>query len=76
METRPKYKVEGVGSVSPNSSIVAKRRLVLSNIYTQTVKELMIAMIGAGYAYDDFQQLCQTAMEATDALIEKTGEEL
>lgn len=76
METSSKYKVDG-DSLSPNhSSLVAKRRLVLSNIYTQTVKDFMVSMICADYGYENHEQLAGIAIGLTDALIEKAGEKL
>ncbi len=76
METSSKYKVDSE-PLSPNHSfLVAKRRLVLSNIYTQTVKDFMVAMISADYGYEDHEQLAGIAIGLTDALIEKAGEKL
>ncbi|MEM8720155.1 MAG: hypothetical protein AAGE84_12695 [Cyanobacteria bacterium P01_G01_bin.39] len=44
---------------------------ILLNPYTQTVKEFMLAMIDAGYNYEDNNELCIMAIQATDKLIEK-----
>lgn len=77
METNRRYRVDSEDPLSPNpSSIAHTRHLVLNHSYTQTVKEFMMAMISRGYAYDDFQQLSETAIAATDTLIEKAGEKL
>lgn len=75
METNTEYKVEPNPEVktSPN---VAKRRLILTHPYTQTVKEFMLAMIASGYSYEDNDHLYTIAKEATDTLIKKVGEKL
>lgn len=45
----------------------------LLNPYTQTVKEFMLAMINSGYNYEDNNELCIMAIQATDKLIEKVN---
>lgn len=46
---------------------------ILLNPYTQTVKEFMLAMIEARYNYEDNNELCSMAIQATDKLIEKVN---
>jgi len=73
MEIRQVYKVE------PEAKIyrpVDKRPEILNNPYCQTVKEFMTALIISGYSYEDNDELCTMAIQATDKLIEKVGEKL
>ena len=46
---------------------------ILQDPYTQTIKEFAIAMIQAGYSYEDNSELLSMAQQATDKLIEKAG---
>ena len=72
METSSEYKVEPNPEVKTSTN-VAKRRLILTHPYTQTIKEFMLAMIASGYAYEDEDEIYQKAVEMTDVLIDKNG---
>ncbi|MEL6441368.1 MAG: hypothetical protein AAFQ80_19205 [Cyanobacteria bacterium J06621_8] len=52
------------------------RDQVLLSPYARTVKEFMLAMIEARYNYEDNNELCSMAIQATDKLIEKVNHKL
>lgn len=51
-----------------------KRLNTLSSPYFATVKEIAVAMITAGYSYEDENELGDMAIAVVDKLIEKVGE--
>lgn len=61
---------------SRSYTLLDQRAKIINNPYTQTVKEFMLAMITAGYTYEDNDELTTMAIQATDRLIEKAGEKL
>lgn len=70
METSKVYKVRPPINIP---SIAADQRTkILNHPYTKTVKEFMLSMIAAGQSYEDEEDLCNMALDATDKLIELT----
>ncbi|MEM7756544.1 MAG: hypothetical protein AAF298_00230 [Cyanobacteria bacterium P01_A01_bin.40] len=72
METSNTYRIE----TPPQAKIYPPsdpRLKILNDPYTQTIKEFAIAMIMAGYTYEDNNELILMAQQATDKLIERRG---
>ena len=67
METPIKYKAKTYPPLD-------RRSHILQSAYAQTIKEILLVMISAGYIYSNEEDLVDKAIRFTDRLIERTGE--